>query len=159
MLLAHGAAHAWAQRRSAGDTVSWRAGVPLPTPAGVVPAQEVVGGFPELLRDGADMLGTQTVRPEFGEQRHPRTAIGWSADRARLFFVIVDGRQAPYSDGMTLRELSWLFRRISASAALNLDGGGSTALVVRGRLLNRPSDREGERPVGNALVLAECGRQ
>jgi hypothetical protein len=159
VLLAHRATRAWAQRRSAGDTVSWRARVPLTGPEGVVAAQEVVGGFPELLRGGVDVLGTQTVRPEFGEQRHPRTAIGWSADRARLFFVVVDGRQSPYSDGMSLRELSWLFRRIGASDALNLDGGGSTALVIRGRLINRPSDQQGERPVGNALVLAQCARR
>jgi exopolysaccharide biosynthesis protein len=57
---------------------------------------------------------------------------------------------------MSLRELSWLFRRSGASDALNLDGGGSTAPVIHGQLKNRPSDREGERPVGNALVLPEC---
>jgi hypothetical protein len=156
LLLAHGGARAWARRRNPGDTVDWSARVPLPTAAGVVAAREAVGGFPELLRSAADVLGSQTVRPEFGEQRHPRTAIGWSADRARLFFGVVDGRQPPYSDGMSLRELSWLFRRIGASDALNLDGGGSTALVIRGQLRNRPSDREGERPVGNALVLLGC---
>jgi hypothetical protein len=156
LLQAHGSARAWARRRGVGDTVSWSARVPLPAESGTVAAQEVVGGFPELLRGGEDVLGTQTVRPAFGEQRHPRTAIGWSADRARLYFVVVDGRQPPYSDGMSLRELSWLFRRIGASDALNLDGGGSTALVIRGRLTNRPSDQQGERPVGNALVLAEC---
>jgi hypothetical protein len=157
VLLAHGAAHAWARRRAAGDTVTWSARVPLSSPDGTIAAREVVGGFPELLRAGEEVLGTQTVRPEFGEQRHPRTAVGWSADRTRLFFVVVDGRQPPYSDGMSLPELSWLFRRIGASDALNLDGGGSTALVIRGRLMNRPSDAQGERAVGNALVLAECG--
>lgn len=158
VLLAHGAARAWARRRGTGDTVSWSARVPVPTPAGILSAEEAVGGFPELLRGGQDVLGLQTVRAEFGEQRHPRTAVGWSADRARLFFVVVDGRQPPYSDGMSLRELSWLFRRIGASDALNLDGGGSTALVIRGRLMNRPSDQQGERAVGNALVLAACER-
>ena len=50
-----------------GDTVSWSARVPLPAEPGTVAAQEVVGGFPELLRGGEDVLGTQTVRPEFGE--------------------------------------------------------------------------------------------
>lgn len=156
-LLAHGTARAWAARRAPGDTVSWAARVVLPTNRGA-PAHiiEAVGAFPELLRDGVDVLGTQTVLPAFGARRHPRTAIGWSADGRRLFFVIVDGRRPPHSDGMALDELNWLFRRIGAHDAVNLDGGGSTALIIGDRLVNRPTDAEGERPVGNALALARC---
>jgi hypothetical protein len=164
VLLAHGTARPWAARRAAGDTVTWSAAVLVPAgaeEAGAPPhdlmVMEAVGGFPELIRDGADVLGTQAVRPAFGEQRHPRTAVGWTADGSRLFLVIVDGRQAPYSDGMSLSELVWLFRRLGAHHAVNLDGGGSTAMVVHGRLANRPSDADGERPVGNALALARCG--
>jgi exopolysaccharide biosynthesis protein len=57
---------------------------------------------------------------------------------------------------MSLEELTWLFVRLGASDALNLDGGGSTALVANGALVSRPSDREGERAVGNALALVGC---
>jgi exopolysaccharide biosynthesis protein len=57
---------------------------------------------------------------------------------------------------MSLDELTWLFQRLGASDALNLDGGGSSAMVVDGAVVNRPSDREGERAVGNALALAAC---
>ena len=160
LLAAKGNALAWARRRAVGDTVSWRARVPLPTRDGTIAAQEVVGGFPELLRNGTEVLGTQTVVASFGQQRHPRTAIGWTSDRARLFLVLVDGRQAPYSDGMSLPELTWLFQRIGASDALNLDGGGSSALAIRGAVVNRVSDRAAgqpnERAVGNALVLERC---
>lgn len=158
-LLAHGDARAWARRRAVGDTVTWRARVVMPARGDDVEAvvAEAVGGFPELLHDGRDVLGTQTVRESFGLQRHPRTAIGWSADGRRLFFVVVDGRQPPYSDGMSLPELTWLFQRIGATDVVNLDGGGSTAIVIDGELVNRPSDREGERPVGNALALTRCG--
>jgi hypothetical protein len=152
-LLAHGAARDWARRRAAGDTVAWRGRVVVDGGAVVM---EAVGGFPALLRAGEDVLGTQNVRPPFGEERHPRTAIGWTAAGERLFLVVVDGRQPPYSDGMSLPEMVWLFRRIGAAHALNLDGGGSTALVIRGSLVSRPSDSEGERPVGNALALAGC---
>src|SRR5688572_16169292 len=60
VLLAHGSARAWAGRRGAGDTIRWSARVPLPAASGVVAAQEAVGGFPELLRADADVLGTQT---------------------------------------------------------------------------------------------------
>jgi exopolysaccharide biosynthesis protein len=90
--------------------------------------------------------------------RHPRTAVGIAAGGRRVLLVAVDGRQRPWSDGMTLRELADLFLALGAPTAINLDGGGSTTLVVREpsgalRIANRPSDREGERPVGNALAV------
>lgn len=171
VMLAHGSARAWASRRAPGDTVRWTARVGMAaepavgasaSPGGDVlehmgsaTAVEAVGGFPELLRGGRDVLGDQTVGEAFGGRRHPRTAIGWTADR-RLLLVVVDGRQPGHSEGMTLPELTWLFRRLGATDALNLDGGGSTAMVVQGRLVNRTSDREGERAIGNALVVTGC---
>jgi hypothetical protein len=149
-LLALGEERDWARRRSAGDTVSWQ----VRTTIGAVLA-ESVGGFPELLRDGRDVLGEQTVAESFGAARHPRTAIGWTDD-GRLLLIVVDGRQPEWSAGMSLAEIAWLFRSLGATSALNLDGGGSTAMVVGGRVVNRPSDREGERAVGNALALTGC---
>jgi hypothetical protein len=136
------------------DSVSWR--VQVRPAAGGAPAQEALGGFPWLVQAGQSVLALQlNVRPEFGEQRHPRSAIGFGQD-GRAFLVVVDGRQAPYSDGMNLKELTDLMLSLGAYHALNLDGGGSTALVIRGRAVNRPSDREGERAVGNALALVRC---
>jgi hypothetical protein len=158
ILHAHDAAVAWAARRAPGDTVTWRTSIAVPRLEGdgVLTAVEAVGGFPELLRAGRDVLGDQEVRPAFGDARHPRTALGWSRDRARFWFVVVDGRQPPYSDGMSLTELAWLFRRLDAPHALNLDGGGSTALADGTSLVSRPSDATGERAVGNALSLVRC---
>ena len=98
----------------------------------------------------------------FAVTRHPRTAIGVSRDGSRLWLVTVDWRQPAYSVGMSLLELGHLLRDLGAVQAINLDGGGSTAMVVRHRngglvVANRPSDREGERAVGNALALVrEC---
>jgi hypothetical protein len=160
LLHAYEPAAAWARRRGTGDTIAWRAEVLLRAQDGgdAMVVREAVGGFPALLRDRRDVLHEQTVSPPFGEQRHPRTAIGWTADGARLYLVVVDGRQPPYSDGMSLMELTWVFRRLGAAHALNLDGGGSTALVIGDRLANRPSDNDGERAVGNALALARCVR-
>jgi hypothetical protein len=150
VLLAHGRDRAWAQRRTEGDTVRWQVQVTIDAPV-----REAVGGFPELLRDGRAVLAEQGAAESFSERRHPRTAIGWTADR-RLVMVVVDGRRPGWSDGMTLKELTWLFQRLGVSDALNLDGGGSTAMVVNGSVVNRPSDREGERAVGNALALTGC---
>jgi len=152
VMFARASAQSWARRRVAGDTVVWSAAVTMP---GGERGIEVVGGFPELLRGGREVLSEQTVRADFGPTRHPRTAIGWTA-RGHLLLVLVDGRQPPFSAGMTLDEMTQLFSRLGATDALNLDGGGSSAMVVRGRVMNKPSDATGERAVGNALVLREC---
>ena len=70
-----------------------------------------------------------------------------------LLLVTVDGRRAGWSAGVTLPEAARLMRSLGARDALNLDGGGSTAMTVRGRVVNRPSDAGGERPVSDALVV------
>ena len=116
----------------------------------------VVGGWPRILRDGADVsAAADTVEgtfPRFAASRHPRSVVGFSRDSATLFLVAVDGRQAT-SVGMSLGELAQAMIGIGVSDALNLDGGGSTALVVGDSLVSRPSDPTGERAVGDALVI------
>ena len=112
-------------------------------------AAEVVGGLPQLIADGRPVFDT-TLTNGFRNGRHPRTAIGISRDRTRLWLVVVDGRQA-YSDGMTLPELRELFSLLGAENAINLDGGGSSTMVVGGRLVSHPSDATGERAVVNGL--------
>ena len=74
---------------------------------------------------------------------------------ATCWLVVVDGRQGDYSTGMTLPELADLFQLLGATEALNLDGGGSSVMLLRGRRVSRPSDAEGERPVVNALLIVE----
>lgn len=122
---------------------------------------EAVGGRPRLVLDSATVPEVDTEgQPGFATGRHPRTAIGIANDGKRLLLVVVDGRQAPYSDGMTLRELATLLLALGARNALNLDGGGSTTMVVAKRktqnalrVANVPSDPTGERPVGDALAI------
>jgi hypothetical protein len=138
-----------------GDTVAWSMAL-VPATGSGGPAREAVGGQPVLLRGGRIAPDIREgIAPSFGERRHPRTAIGITAE-GRLLWVTVDGRQAPYSDGMSLEELADLMARLGARDAINLDGGGSTTMVIRGAVVNRPSDAAGERPVGNALALVEC---
>lgn len=143
-----------------GDTVRWTLRFE-PAPG---PVREMVGGHPVLLRGGAEVPDAGSgAAAAFATTRHPRSAVGWRAD-GTLLLVAVDGRQPGYSAGMSLAEMRSLFRELGAVDALNLDGGGSTTLVVRGRAVNRPSDAEGERPVANALVLlgpapGTCGRR
>jgi len=135
----------------AGDTLvaGWR--VPFGPGDGETQA---VGGYPELL-DGGVRVGDLGVgeRPAFAASRHPRTAVGHDPATGRLWLVVVDGRQSPHSAGMTLPELTALMEALGARDALNLDGGGSSVMVVLGSARNRPSDEAGERPVVNALAV------
>jgi exopolysaccharide biosynthesis protein len=115
-----------------------------------------VGGDPDLI-DGGARVGDLTVsaRPSFAAARHPRSAVGYDVDGGVVWLVAVDGRQPPHSVGMSLPELAELFEVLGVEEALNLDGGGSTALVVGDGPVNRPSDAAGERPVVNALALVQ----
>lgn len=122
-------------------TLSWSFGWP-----GIL---DSVGGFPLLMRDGS-VVAKKCLAAICG--RHPRTGIGTTAD-GRLLLVTVDGRRRRHSVGMTLIEFAREFERLGATWALNLDGGGSSTMVVRGKVINRPSDRGGERFVSSAILV------
>jgi exopolysaccharide biosynthesis protein len=119
--------------------------------------EEASGGGPMLVRNGAYCV-TDTEE-KFGAshsaQRNPRTAIGATA-KGELILLVVDGRQPEYSMGMSMPELSLAMMELGCVNALNLDGGGSTAFTVRGKLINKPSDGV-ERPVTDILALVPTG--
>jgi hypothetical protein len=142
-----------------GLIVGWR----VPRPGGDAETQ-VVGGFPLLLESGVRIGDLEvTERPSFAAERHPRTAVGFDEDEPLLWLVVVDGRQPGYSVGMSLPELAGLFESLGVEDAVNLDGGGSTVMVLRGEAVSSPSDAEGERPVANALGIVRdtgfCARR
>ncbi len=140
----------WIGRTGVDVESGWVPGPDWPL-AGDRPVQ-IVGGLPELLDEG-ERVGDLEVsdRPGFAAARHPRTGIGF--DDERIWIVAVDGRRQGYSAGMTLPELTRVFEALDMEEALNLDGGGSTVMVVGGRVVSRPSDPTGERAVVNALLL------
>ena len=120
---------------------------------------QALGGFPLLLSQGIRVgdLGVGE-RPAFAGERHPRTAVGFDADESLFWVVVVDGRQPTLSAGMTLPELASVLEALGAEEAVNLDGGGSSVMVVGGEPVSSPSDVEGERPVANALgILRDPG--
>ncbi len=124
----------------------------------VGPIEQLVGGWPVILRDRVGMVEEAATR-EFtaagnAKVRHPRSLVGFDADTSHLYLIAVDGRSAA-SVGMTLVEAADFLREQGVAHALNLDGGGSTALILDGRVLNAPSDRGGERTVANALLIEE----
>jgi hypothetical protein len=116
---------------------------------------ELIGGGPRLIRDGTATV--ESVAEGFGQSfatdRHPRTAVGFSQDSTKLYLFTVDGRQPEYSVGMSLYELADYMLGWDVFQGINLDGGGSTTIVVRGQVVNSPSDAGGERTVANALMV------
>jgi hypothetical protein len=114
----------------------------------------LIGGGPRLLINGAKpptFVGFEGFSADFVNTRHPRTAVGFNQDSTKVYFVVVDGRQSNLSVGMTLDELADLMLSIGARNAVNLDGGGSSTMVVHNHVVNSPSDPGGERSVANAL--------
>ncbi|MDR1701484.1 MAG: phosphodiester glycosidase family protein, partial [Sporomusaceae bacterium] len=115
-------------------------------------AAHIIGAGPLLVKNknvhvtaweeafGADVAGG----------RAPRTAAGVTAD-GTVLLVVVDGRQAA-SSGMTLQELAVFMQELGAEEAVNLDGGGSSEMIVRDKIKNIPSDGR-ERRMGSALAL------
>jgi phosphodiester glycosidase len=130
-----------------------RAAIAASPPEGLQPFNAVSGG-PLLIEGGA-------VRSNAGVALHPRTAVALDASGRKLLLAVVDGRQPNYSEGVTLLELAEMLLARGAWVALNLDGGGSSALASRRpsgevELLNCPINNRipyRERPVGNHLAV------
>jgi hypothetical protein len=113
----------------------------------------MIGGYPRIIKNGQNYVNqgyNEEGGPPHTFERHPRTAIGFSQDSTRLYFITVDGRG--YSIGMTLNELADFMIDIGAHEGINLDGGGSTTMLVRNRIMNVPSDGS-ERSVANSMLV------
>jgi hypothetical protein len=108
---------------------------------------QLVGGLPRLIRDGIISIDweKEKVRESFSAKRHPRTAVGYTKDNQKVLLFVVDGRQPSQSVGMTLPELADYMLEWNVYQGVNLDGGGSTTMVVQGGVVNKPSDANGER--------------
>lgn len=115
--------------------------------------EQAVGGGPWLVRNGEIAIDWESEgldKTTFVNRRHPRTAIGVTADD-KLLLVTVDGRSA-LSVGATLEEMAAIMKRLGAVNALNCDGGGSTTMVVGNGVVNAPSDGR-ERPIADSLLV------
>ena len=73
--------------------------------------------------------------------------------RGQVLLVAVDGRQVGHSLGLSILEAAQVMQALGAASAMNLDGGGSTTIVLEGQVLNRPSDPSGERADGDAILV------
>lgn len=122
--------------------------------------QFAVSGNAMMLKNGV------STPPVKDEARHPRSAVGLSVDARTLYILAIDGRQESHSRGVTLGELANIFIQVGAHNAINLDGGGSSSLVIKDpgtgafAIANQPSDLSTlklpvrfERPVVDVLGI------
>ena len=108
---------------------------------------ETVGGTPLLVQD-SNVVAEDC--PQSICRRNPRTAIGVTST-GRILMVVIDGRRND-SVGVTMVELAQIMRSLHATFALNLDGGGSSTMVVKRKVMNKPSDGN-ERKVSSAVLV------
>jgi exopolysaccharide biosynthesis protein len=120
--------------------------------------KQAVGGNPIILVDGKKTVPSG----RFATARHPRTAVGVSQDGTKMVLLVVDGRQPDLSIGMTLSDVADEMLKAGCYNAINLDGGGSSVLVMRDpatdklRVMNSPSDTR-ERAVADVLCVKVKG--
>ena len=119
-------------------------------------ANDIVSGAGLLVYAGQPLPDwtDEQLRAAFNTERHPRTMIGTSKGGI-IWMVTVDGRQPDVSQGMTFSELQHLAAGLNLEYALNLDGGGSTTMVVNGTIVNHPSDKTGPRKVSDGIVVVK----
>ena len=110
-----------------------------------------IGGGPNLLTEGRiDISGKQgEFQSDILQGRAPRSAVGTTDDN-HLVFVTVDGRQPDLSIGITLDELASFMKDYGVREAMNLDGGGSARMVVRGYTMSNPSQK---RLISNGILI------
>lgn len=115
-------------------------------------ARLVVGAGPLLLENGQVniRIREEAIAPDIAFGRAPRTGAGVKAD-GTVLLMVVDGR-SQHSAGMTLKEFAQYLKRFGAVSAVNFDGGGSSEMVLDGKVMNRPSDGS-ERPIGIGLGI------
>ena len=114
-----------------------------------------IGGYHTLVWDG---VKASIPNDDLGVGLHPRTFVGVSKDRKKTYIFVLDGRQKGYSVGLNLSDVADICMGAGCDRAFNLDGGGSTTLIVQEgsnsfRLLNKPSDAGVPRKVGNGLLV------
>jgi hypothetical protein len=121
--------------------------------------EDAVGGIPQLIRNGKIDITWEEEKAgkSFVETKHPRTAVAKLKD-GKFLMITVDGRSES-SGGIGLNDLAALLLEFGATDAMNLDGGGSTTMFLDGKVVNHPSDKEGERKVSDAILVFPRNRE
>jgi hypothetical protein len=114
---------------------------------------DITNGLPQLIKNGKVEITWEQEKASrsFVETRHPRTAVAKLKD-GKFLMLTADGRSEA-SAGLDLYDLAKYMLELGAVDAMNLDGGGSTTMYLDGKVVNKPSDKEGERKIGDAILV------
>lgn len=116
-----------------------------------------VGGGPVLVQEGKIMISNDIEGKFAGkaiDDRHPRSAIGYTGD-GRLIVFACEGRSATAA-GLSLIQMAGIMKDLGCKEALNLDGGGSTTLLVNGKEVNYPSSKGVQRMIPSVFIVKEA---
>jgi exopolysaccharide biosynthesis protein len=117
--------------------------------------QTAVGGGPVLLQDGAIAI-SNNEEMKFGgkaiDDKHPRTGMGFTQE-GKLIILAVQGRFPLIAEGASLIQEAQIFKDLGCIEAINLDGGGSSCLLINGKETIKPSDKEGQRPIPAVFIV------
>ena len=112
-----------------------------------------VGGGPTLIHDGSIWITNKEEQIRYNENESgPATAMGYTSDE-RLIMLVIQGRSPGIAEGATLQEEAKILKDLSCYEALNLDGGGSSCMLVNGKETIMPSDKQGQRPVAAVFMI------
>lgn len=114
-----------------------------------------IGGGPVLVQQSKVYITNNEENKFTGKainDAHPRTAMGYTKD-GKLIVLAVEGRNPGKAEGATLTELAEIFVAFGCYEALNLDGGGSSCLLLNGKETIKPSDKTGQRPVPAVFIV------
>jgi len=116
----------------------------------------ILASTPLLIYKGDIPSYLEEQTSEFYTKKHPRTAIGLLKN-GNWVFIVIDGGQK-HSEGFTILELAQFMKKLGCTGALNLDGGGSSTMVIQNKMVNSPSGRtyslfRKERPISNTLLI------
>lgn len=139
-----GASSTFLRSLSAGDEITLYLGTSLPSYPDVNTIREAMGGSGHIILRNGEI--TNINNPDV----HPRTFMGISQDRKTIYSVAIDGRWTQ-SAGIDLDDEGRVLKWLGAWDGINLDGGGSTCMVVNGKIRNHNSDGT-ERAVGNGVL-------
>lgn len=134
------------------DTVYREPGKRYPKGAHKWKMKEAVGGGPVLVQNGQPFITSAEERMLNNKDFHPRSAVGYTAD-GKLILLAVEGRHKGVAEGVTFPQMAKIFTDLHCVEALNLDGGGSSALFVQQKNTIRPSDAGGQRAVPAVLMI------
>lgn len=118
-------------------------------------AKTIIGGGPVLLQNGQIQISNNEELMFTGKAKYnlePRTAMGYTAD-GKLIILMVQGRFKGIAEGLSLPQMAKLFQELGCVEALNLDGGGSSCLLVNGKETIKPSSAGVQRPVPAVFII------